>query len=54
MGIRLSDSVVKFFVWCGSYVVIFFFLVFVLFWLFLCVFVVSVFVFFFNSNSLIQ
>ena len=30
MGIRLSDSVVKFFVWCGSYVVIFF-LVFVLF-----------------------
>lgn len=25
MGIRLSDSVVNFFVWCGSYVVIFFF-----------------------------
>ena len=31
MGIRLSESVVKLFVWCGSYVVIFFFLVFVLF-----------------------
>ena len=37
---------VKFFVWCGSYVVIFFFWSLFCF-VFLCVFVVSVFVFFF-------
>ena len=45
MSILLSESVVKLFVWSGSYFVIFFFffLVFVLF--VFCVFVVSVFVF---------